>query len=300
MAAVHHLLTVDMLAGIARSMLEMDPEPKRTDDKIFRSHFGVSIPVILILWRKIVAKSPLSSHAEPKHLLWALVFLKCYNSTNVLRRICGWPSESSYVEWTWYFLKRISQLKPDVINLDNRFEGFTGTETCLISVDGIDCLINEPWPFDKKWYSQKFNGPAVKYEIAVCIKTGRIVWSHGPFVASASDATICIGGLITHLAEDEGIEVDGGYKGHNKFKKPETASTREARKQKSVVRGRHENVNSRLKIFDVLNVPFRHLNPRGRMIEKHGYCFHSIAVITELKFENGESLYDVPYDVSYA
>ena len=295
-----HTLTTETLAGVARSMLGMGAVARRTDDKEFRSFFGASIPVILILWQKIVAKPPLlSASAHPKHLLWSLVFLKCYNSTNVLRRICGWPGESAYREWTWYFLNRIAALKSDVIKLDNRFHGFDGTATCLMSVDGIDCLINEPWPFEEKWYSQKFNGPAVKYEIAVCIKSGYIVWTHGPFVASANDATICINGLVTHLADDEGLEVDAGYKGHDKFKRPETAPNRTGRKQKSVVRGRHENVNSRLKIFDVLNIPFRHLNPSSQMMAKHGKCFDSIAVITQLKFENGESLYEVPYDVNY-
>ena len=101
------------------------------------------------------------------------------------------------------------------------------------------------------------------------------------------------------LADDEGVEVDAGYTGDHKFKPPETASSRVGRKQKSVVRGRHENVNGRLKIFDVLNIPFRHLQPRSKMMEKHARSFEAIAVITQLKFENGESLYDVPYDLSY-
>lgn len=54
------------------------------------------------------------------------------------------------------------------------------------------------------------------------------------------------------------------------------------------MRGRHENVNSRLKIFDVLNTPFRHPNPKDEMMEKHGKCFEAIAVVTEIKFKNGE------------
>eukprot|EP00957_Ditylum_brightwellii_P210238 15364715-Ditylum_brightwellii.AAC.1 len=41
-----------------------------------------------------------------------------------------------------------------------------------MSVDGTDCPINEPWSFEKKWYYQKFNGPAVKYEVGSSIKNG--------------------------------------------------------------------------------------------------------------------------------
>ena len=114
------------------------------------------------------------------------------------------------------------------------------------------------------------------------------------------DATIFKQGLKHHLAEDEGVEVDAGCKGDDKFKAPTVATSSLDRKQKSQVRGRHENINGRLKIFDVLNVPFRHLNPRSKMMEKHGYCFDASAVITQLKFEHDdEVLYGVGYDVSY-
>jgi len=155
--------------------------------------------------------------------------------------------------------------------------------------------------FISKWHSYKFNGPGVKYEVGVCIKTGFIVWTNGPHKGGMGDAAIFTEKLAGLLAEDKGVEVDAGFKGHAALKNPITAKTRVDRKQKSVVRGRHENVNSRLKTFDVLNAPFRHMNPRTKMMEKHGWCFDSVAVITQLKFENGDSLlYDVDYDVSYA
>ena len=127
-----------------------------------------------------------------------------------------------------------------------------------------------------------------------------IVWINGPFVASANDATIFKEKLAGLLADDEGVEVDAGYKGHAKFKTPTVATSSVYRKQKSQVRGRHENVNGRLKIFNVLNIPFRHSNPRSKMLEKHGLCFDTIAVVTQLKFEAGDSLsYGVNYDVTY-
>jgi hypothetical protein len=46
---------------------------------------------------------------------------------------------------------------------------------CFISVDGMDCSVNEPWPFLEEMYSEKFNAPGLKYEVAVCIKTGHTV-----------------------------------------------------------------------------------------------------------------------------
>jgi hypothetical protein len=58
-------------------------------------------------------------------------------------------------------------------------------------------------------------------------------------------------------------------------------------------------VNGRLKLFNVLNACFRHCNPTNQMMRKHGLCFDSVAVITQLKFEDGESFYDVKYNATY-
>ena len=58
-------------------------------------------------------------------------------------------------------------------------------QRCKITVDGTDFRIQEPSPFDPKWYSHKFRGPGLRYEIGVCIKTGWIVWVNGPFPAGA-------------------------------------------------------------------------------------------------------------------
>ena len=46
-------------------------------------------------------------------------------------------------------------------------------------MDGVDFEIQEPFPFKKdyseKWFSHKFKGPGLRYEILVCIQTGDIV-----------------------------------------------------------------------------------------------------------------------------
>ena len=52
-----------------------------------------------------------------------------------------------------------------------------------MTVDGTDFRINNPKRFDKIWYGHKFNHAAVRYEVAVSIQSGDIVWIHGPFPA---------------------------------------------------------------------------------------------------------------------
>ena len=166
-------------------------------------------------------------------------------------------------------------------------------------VDGTHFPIFEPWPFHKKYYSKKLNGPGLSYEVGVCIKTGHIVWVNGPFVASTNDGTIFRNQLTHLMCDDEAVEVDSGYGGDIKMKRPMMAYTSKMRKEKSQVGGQHENVNGRLKQFNVLTTHFRHTSPRDKMMEKHGKCFNAVAVITQLKFLGGESLYDVDYSASY-
>lgn len=298
--------TKERLAEVAADVLQY-PNNRRwneaAEERRFRAHFGCSIVVATDVWNRIAPN--LHSGCQEKHLLWSLVFIKIYGSEDVHCRIVGWPDPKTFRTYSWYILEKISNLKDEVIVLDNRFEGYDGSVQCLMTIDCTDCPVMEPWPFKEMWYSQKMNGPALKYEVGVCIKTCHIVWINGPHPASANDATLFRENLATLLAEDEAVEVDGVYKGHEKLKAPTVAKSRKERKQKSVARGRHENVNSRLKIYNVLNIPFRHTGEFGTradtMIAKHGICFNTIAVVTQLGFYLEEtSLYDVEYEVEYS
>ena len=287
------------MTAVAREVVGFPPDKKhdaKREDKRFCSFFGAPILVITHVWNLI--QNSLVDNALPKCTFWAHVFLHVYSTEEVHCRIVGMLDPGTFRKWCWCMLEKIAVLKIEIIKLDNRFEKWDGAQ-CLMSIDGVDCMVMEPWPFDSKMYSQKFNGPGVKCEVGVCIKTGHVVWLNGPFVASSDDAAIFKETLANLLADDEGVEVDAGCKGHDKFKAPVTASSRVHRKEKSVVRGRHENINSRLKIFNVLNVPFRHTNPRDQMMRKHGLCVDVIALTTQLKFElAGETLYDVKCTVT--
>jgi hypothetical protein len=47
-------------------------------------------------------------------------------------------------------------------------------------VDGTDFKAQEPYPFNRKWMSHKYKGAALKYEVAISIFSGDIVWIYGP------------------------------------------------------------------------------------------------------------------------
>ena len=66
------------------------------------------------------------------------------------------------------------------IYLDDHFNDDVGNIVKLL-LDGTDYPINEPCPFDRLWFTKQINGPGVRYEIALNIRTGEICWIIGPF-----------------------------------------------------------------------------------------------------------------------
>jgi len=283
--------------------------PSASKERRIRACFGCSAAIIADTWNRIIEKHHPNGFDKPgasvKHLLWAFVFLKCYSTEDIHCAIVGWPCEVTYRTWTWYFVKQVQGLKSDVISLDNRFKGLPlEVETnCFISVDGTDCSIYEPWPFNTKMYSHKTNGPGFTYEVGVCILTRHIVWVAGPFKAGDHDGVIFKkSGLEKALFPEEMVECDRGYKGSGKFAHPGMGSTHVDRKMKSNVRAQHECVNSRIKIFNVLTTYFRHCHGTLKeVMEKHKACFEAVAVITQLKLLAGEKIFNEPlqYTCSY-
>lgn len=73
----------------------------------FKAFFGVTPTVCAICWE--VLKDNLPQGAEPKHLLWALLFLKQYCSEHNRRSILG-ADEKTIRKWTWLFVDLLSRL----------------------------------------------------------------------------------------------------------------------------------------------------------------------------------------------
>ena len=168
----------------------------------------------------------------------------------------------------------------------------------MISVDGVDFLIREPWPFvaaiSNIWYSHKYIKPALRYEIGLCIRTGHIVWVHGPFPAGKhNDETIFSMELAKMLDENERVEADKGYRSLvSKAKTPGYYSDMYPEKTnlQNAVRGRHESVNRRFKIWGILGGTYRH------PLSKFSTVMDAIIFLTQLSIEDGEPLFHVDYD----
>ena len=290
-------LTPLQCSNYARKMLHMPTKETMlctdSEKRMFRATLGVSFPVMSELWNRLDPTNNISNRAKPEHLLWTLVFLKVNNSEPVHLQITGCRSRDTFRRWVNRFATAITTLETEIINLGNRFQGWDGKTRCLMCVDGTDVPIYEPGDRSSIWWSHKFNGPGIRYEVATCIRTGDIVWFRGPFPCNMSDKAIFDLYLSTYLFPGEGVEADSGYTGRAQIFTPGVAKDRKTLKQKSQVRGRHENVNGRLKIFGVMK---RWNNPDTA---KHAVFAKCVAIIVQLSFSLGENLYAVNYEANY-
>ena len=167
-----------------------------------------------------------------------------------------------------------------------------------MSVDCLDFEIQEPHPFQlpwsKRWYSHKFKGPGLRYEVALSIIAGDIVWTNGPFPCGMKDDwQIFRDGLRNFLENDERVEADDGYgAGDPEFVKTPAGINHPIAKKafRNCVRARQESVNQRFRQWGALGLGhqvYRH------DIMNHQTVFQAVVVITQVAIENGEPLFDV-------
>ena len=108
-----------------------------------------------------------------RHLLWGLVYLKEYSTEFVLCQLVrgsdNAPTPKTFREKVKNIVECIADLKDKFIVPENRFVGaldHTGGLP-LLTYDCTDCMIEEPFPFDPKLKSVKFNGPGFKYGVSI-------------------------------------------------------------------------------------------------------------------------------------
>ena len=127
-----------------------------------------------------------------------------------------------------------------------------------ISVDGVDLLKKEDFPFDPKYASHKFgNSPAFSYEISLSIVSYDVVWVNGPFKGGSPDLNnFRYGGLKEVLARcNEMVVTDSGYRDERVRLRNE--GLHEERNMNSLIRARQETVNQRIKNFGCMSQRWR-------------------------------------------
>ena len=192
--------------------------------------------------------------------------------------------EKTFCENCWQVVSIIANM--DLIRFEARNMGGNERYSLRFSIDGTDCRIREPIPFNEKWYSHKFKGPGIRYEIGVAIN-GPIVWVHGGFPCGEwNDLKIARDSVLELLDDGEKVIADGGYKGDGRIVTPNGLNDEIAR-IRSMCRARHENVNCLLKNFNVLSHRYRH------KLSKHPMCFNAVANIVQADILMSNKLFTI-------
>lgn len=155
-----------------------------------------------------------------------------------------------------------------------------------VSVDGTDCPINEPRPFNRTRFSHKFHGAGVRYEIVLLAEYARIFWVNGPFEGGSNpDDKIFVGTMKKKLTARGKVIADKGY--NDIFCVSSTNIVGKDRGLHMRIHARHEVVNERIKKFNVLRHTFRH------NVNLHVHCFHAVCDITAIMLDTTDKLFSL-------
>ena len=145
----------------------------------------------------------------------------------------------------------------------------------------LDCWIQEPQPFNAKYYSHKQNHAGLRYEIVIGLGSSKIVWfSGGHPCGEFSDLALARSGFTDILEDGEQALADKGYRDGRQYfltpyTTPNTGWELNFNVQHKKVMARSESVNKRIQQFNILG-NFRHSE------EKHYTCFAAIINTTQL------------------
>lgn len=279
---------------------------KETNITRFKSHYGCNPVVCAQIFEDLqttrLDEARIAANKTNIHyFLAALHFLKVYETEERREPIFD-RSPKTMREWVWYFVRKIQALKHEKIVFPESFPvGPSGkADIWILSVDCTDCPIEEvtnastQFSQDKKYFSFKENGPALRYEYGLDLFRSCLLWMNGPFFPGEKNdkAIFAKEGLKDKLdaigKKALGDKIYNGYDAQcSTFNAVDNKSVK---KFKSAVQMRHEQFNGMVKEFKCMAVPFRH---KPDKIRKHKSCFEAVTVICIYRMENGEPLFDV-------
>jgi len=100
------MITKDNFSRIIETIFD-----HQINDQELRAHFGVSLKTMHACWIHFEFKEK----TKPEHLLWALKFLKSYNTERVLARFFRLGSRETYRKWIWSVIADLSRNKNKVV-----------------------------------------------------------------------------------------------------------------------------------------------------------------------------------------
>ena len=103
------ILTEELIYSVAGELFHRPlGKSEEMRERRFRSLFGISPLVCVHLWTLLYPQ--ISKRTEPRHLLWALLFLKSYANEVVLSAMTG-ADEKTQRHWIWTITRAIASLR---------------------------------------------------------------------------------------------------------------------------------------------------------------------------------------------
>lgn len=274
------------LAGFTRAKIERTCQ--RTNRERFRTWYGISSQACSALFEDLQTTAVPGARinkARARNFLMTLNWLTNYRKEAELAGHFK-MDEKTARKHIWTYTKAFQALKVVKITMSDLDDG----GVFILTVDGVHFRICEPHLHpDAKWFSPKFKGPGLTYELGIAIRQNRLVWINGPFLASTHDKTIYnkTDGLKSQMPAGKKGIADRGYRGEPTLSTRNDLDTEPVRDYKRRARARHETFNGRLKRFKILDERFRH------GFQKHKVVMESVCVLVQYDMENGHPLFDV-------
>ena len=283
------------------SVMKMSPAKQ---EKVFRSHYGSSPLVVAHVWYDLtttdIASSKLNDSEKTeeglKRFFVAMYFLFTYpKNAHIIATVFHQNEKYSRGEAVWQWVHKIQGLKAKVIIWPQSHDD-PNREVYVVTVDGVDMKTWEPmhetFPHDRQFFSKKFAHGGLKYELAVSVFWGRLVWINGPYKAGCHDLTIFRNGLKDRLADGKMAIADRGYVSSredevHKLATPRATDSTELAKFKSRCRCRHETFNGRIKNPRILSDTYRH------SLDNHQAAFEAVCVLVQYQIMNGSTLFNI-------
>ena len=87
----------------------------------FREFFGTPVEAVEIVWDLLLRDSLLPEKGRPKHLLWALHFMKAYPKQGpacaTVGASAGAVDAKTFRKWVWAFIRAIAELEEVVVSI---------------------------------------------------------------------------------------------------------------------------------------------------------------------------------------
>ena len=90
---------------------------EKVRNRRFKAWFGTTPKYVELLWDNLILSGSLATlrRAEPKHLLWALLFLKQYSREEDHAAQVGGVDEKTFRKWAWFYVHGIAELAPSLV-----------------------------------------------------------------------------------------------------------------------------------------------------------------------------------------